>query len=475
MIQRLWGGIRFLDGAGPSMRNVALLDAAPVPMVNFMKRIGMQVDLNHFAKMEKELARGMEELTEEVHSLTGYRVNLDSGDQVAELLFKKLKLKQAREKLTDSGDRESVEDAVLTAIQHDHPCISKIQDFKELSKLLGTYVRPMPKLAQRTKFGEWRMFPNLKHTRVPTGRFACSEPNLLAMPTRTDIGREIRNGFITYDGWVLVSVDESQIEPRAAAQRSKDPNLMKVYHNEEDIYSDFSIAAFKLLDNRFRDAEGWHYPSVDKDKHRRPSKTCVLASIYEVTSKGLLEQMPIVCRNCSWISGSKDKNKKPIPHLCPKFVSFWNENNCQDLINAFYIKYEFLLNMRKRDHARCFKYGYLWDDWGRLLHTTAVHSVLSWVVSAALREAGNMPLQATACGTLKITMGQFFEDLEQGDLLDVCHPLLPVHDEIVMECKESEADEMQALLAARFENCVRWDVDIKASGAKAATWGRLPK
>ena len=157
-------------GDGPSPDNVRRIDMGAIPMISLMHNTGLQVDLDHFARMEKTLTEDMDRITEEVRSMTGYYINIDSGDQVADLLFKKLGLKQARVKMTASGDRESVEDQVLTAIQHDHPVVPKLQDFKEYSKLKGTYVVPMPKLARRTAFGVWRMFPNLSQTRIPSGR-----------------------------------------------------------------------------------------------------------------------------------------------------------------------------------------------------------------------------------------------------------------------------------------------------------------
>lgn len=474
--QRLYNGVRLLgevDSIGESgacLSNVRKIDMGALPMIQYMAKTGLQVDLTHFATMETALMQDMERITEEVKSMTGHYVNIDSGDQVANLLFNKLGLKQAREKLTPSGDRESVEDEVLTAIQHDHPVIPKMLEYKEFSKLLGTYVRPMPKLARRTKFGVWRMYPNFTTTRVPSGRLACKKPNLLAMPTRTERGREIRKGFITDPGWVYVSVDESQIEVRIAAHLSQDPALLKVYENEEDVYSDFATAAFRLADKRYYDAEAlkWKYPTVDKDEHRRPSKTCVLASIYDVTATGLLEQMPIVCATC---------HKKATEHTCGKFRSLWTENKTQDLLNAFYVRYPGIMADRKRNHKRAMRHGYIWDMWGRILHVQAVRSVLEWVVSAALREVGNFPYQSSAQGTIKLTMAAVQDDLEEGSgsLLEVIHPLLQVHDELVFECREDVAEDLQALVISRFETCVQLDAKVKANGASAISWGLLEK
>lgn len=465
--QRLYNGVRF-PCDGPCLTNVERLDHGARPMIHRMMQRGMQVDLSHFARMEKVLVEDMDRITEEVKQMTGVYCNLDSGDQVSHLLFKKLKLKQARPKLTKSGDRESVENEVLVAVQHDHPVVPKILIFKELSKLLGTYVKPMPHLAQHTAFGQWRMYPNLGDTRVPSGRLNCKEPNLLAMPNRTERGRQICEGFITDSGWVFVSIDESQIEPRVVAHRSHDEALMHIYFNEEDIYSDFAIGAFKLDDQRFRDSDGWHYPGVHKKLHRFPSKTCILAAIYDVTNIGLLEQMPIVCKQCGTEASHHDNE------ACT-FKAHWNEDNCQDILNSFYKQYPGILRMRQTDHKRARKYGYIWDEWGRILHVTAVRSVLEWVVSAALRETGNFPIQSTAQGTVKLTMAAVDDDMADNAMFDVAHPLLQIHDEILFEARADVAEELAALVKERFETCVELDVPIKAGAAQSLTWGTMPK
>lgn len=476
-MQTLYGGVT-LGATGPDMDNVERLDIHYLPLVHYMMRCGLQVDLDHFHKMEKVLTDDMDATTEEVRDKTGYYLNLGSGDQVADLLFKKLGLKQAKRKMTASGKRESVEDDILTAIQHEHPAVALIQNYKEYEKLKGTYAIPMAKLAKHVKFTEWRMFPNLKTTRVPSGRLSCDEPNLLAMPNRTERGRELCEGFITKPGWCFLSCDFSQIEPRIGAHRSGDEKLVAIYENGEDIYSDFAIRAFKLLDKRFRHKPGqcpdpdecrenWHYPGVDKKKHRFPSKTCILSAIYEVSGPGLLEKMPVMCKTCQLPSTK---------HNCKRFVPQWNENNCQDIINKFGMEYDGLIAMRRKDHSTARKWAYIWDDFGRILHVAAVRSVHPWVVSAALREAGNLPLQGTARGIIKLGETQVFDDFqEMGVLGDILNPVLDVHDELVLEIREDMAEEIGSHIVTRFESVARLKVPIKASVAKAPVWGRISK
>ena len=755
MIQTLYGGVRF-PCPGPDLDNVEKLDLAALPLIHRMSRTGMMVDLSHFEKMDKLLTDDMENITEKVRDMTGWHINCGSGDQVADLLFNRLGLKQAKRKMTPTGSREAVDSDVLTAIQHEHPVVGLLQDYKEYDKLRGTYVRPMPKLAKHVKFTQWRIFPDLKHTRVPSGRYSSSDPNLLAMPNRTPRGREVCEGFITKQGWTYLSVDQclhpntqvktptgnkkisdlkdgdavlshrgdyikwsrvtrscqmvdkpsyritfdnggvaiasfdhrwpvqtkrkkygwskielkrtdelsigermvpcgegltsgyktwythrgatrysyqhriiaestmgvrpdgyhvhhkdgnktnndpsnleyvqvskhlskhgaenyakqdhtlrlsklkealksrrsyrgmgnpraklgdgdwdliremadekipakeiasifgisvnyvyelhsgrrgrggrtenhkitsieyigmqpmwgitvepdhnyvlscgvvtqnSQIEPRIAAHRSGDPGLQHIYHNDEDIYSDFAIHAFKLQDRRYRDDTGWHYPGVDKKRHRFPSKTCTLASLYDVTGMGLQAQMPVVCANCG---------REARFHNCARFAPLWTEKACDDIITKFYLKYKGLMGMRRLDHSRARKHAYVWDDWGRILHCAAVRSILVWVVAATLREIGNFPIQSGAQGTMHLCQAQIEDEFAAMKLWDrdILEPQLQVHDEFLFACREDMADEIGHYTKNIIENCVRLDVPIKAATAKAEVWGKLPK
>lgn len=467
--KRLYGGVRF-PMSGPSPRNVARLDFNARPMVHAMMSRGLQIDPDHFHRMAVTLTQDMEQMTEEVKQVAGHYINLGSGDQVSHFLFKELGLKQARPKFTKSGKRESVENDVLVAVQHEHPVVSKMLNYKEYEKLRGTYAWEIPKLAQKVD-GKWRLLPNLKDTRIPSGRYACDQPNLLAMPNRTKRGRELLKGFITDPGWVLLSCDFSQIEPRVLAHRSQDPRLMSIYENQEDIYSDFAIGAFKLPDERYQDTEGkWQYPGVDKKAHRFPSKTCTLASIYRVTGKGLVEQMPVLCKFCGIEAADHDSA------ICPRFEPQWNEDNCAQIIQDFYLRYDRISPMQREDDERARRHTLVWDSFGRMLHTTAVRSVHPWVVSAALREAGNLPIQGTACGCLKLAMAQVMDDFTTLKMYkDVWWPLLPIHDEILSEVRADMAEEVGEHLAYRFKNVVELTVPLAAEWAQAESWGLISK
>ncbi|HXC04405.1 MAG TPA: DNA polymerase A family protein [Bacteroidia bacterium] len=445
---RLFGGVFLPDR--PSMINIRRLDSNSMPWVEAASYYGIEVELSHFSKLDIEFGQEMESLTEEVKRITGVYTNLDSGDQVSHLLFKTLGLKQARRKMTKSGDRESIDSEVLGGILHDHIVVPIIKAYRECSKYRGTYCQPILKLARKAPDGTWRLFPNFKYTRVPSGRFAAEEPNLLAIPAHSKRAKRLREGFITRPGWILITVDLSQIEPRVAAHRSNCEALIKVYLNDEDLYSDFSITAFHLEDGRYQDEKGkWKYPHVDKEEHRFPAKTCTLASLYDVTGSGLLAQMPV--------------------------GKGWTENKCQDLINSFYLKYPELLRMRKVDHARARQKEMVWDLFGRVLHTPGVKSVLPWVVSSTLRELGNHPIQGTACGVLRLCMAETHQIWEQARLQEVIHPLLPIHDELLYEVREDLAEEWIQTVGGVMEGAMPMLVPIKWSGAQGERWSDVEK
>ncbi len=494
-LKPLYNGIHLCDS--PDLDNVERLDIGYMPIMHHMMTTGLQIDPTHFEKMDKILTQDMEEKTEIVREITGYYCNLSSPQQVSELLFKQLKLKQARLKLT-STDMESTAWEVLVAIQHDHEAIPHIIEYKEIEKLRGTYVRPIPKLAVKRGRKSY-LLPNLAQTRVPSGRNNCKEPNLLAMPNRTERGREVCEGFICDDGYVYLSVDVSQLEPRTSAHLSQDPALLRIYRNNEDIYSDYATAAFKLDDQRYKcngyrtwtdkyDALGsfsrsvecenpehleptWHYPTVHKKDHRFPAKTCILAWFYEVSASGLLEQMPVICANCH-VETTKHKKQD-----CPKgYKALWTEDLCQELINAADDTYGEVIKTRLKFHKEARRYAKVSDMWGRILHVDAVRSTHSWVVRAALREAANFKIQGGGRGLVKLGETHIFDDMTNMMMLgDVADPVLDIHDELLTHCREDVADELGQYQISIFENVVPLSVPIKAGMAKAQTWGKIGK
>lgn len=168
--------------------------------------------------------------------------------------------------------------------------------------------------------------------------------------------------------------------------------------------------------------------------------------------------------------------KEAREHDCSHYESLWTEDGCQELINSACQKYPDVLRMRARDHATARKHSMIWDDWGRILHVAAVHSVHTWVVAGALREAGNFPIQSTAQGPVKLSMAEVQDEFVASKTLgDICNPLLQVHDELLFECRADEARMIGEYVIGVMENSVRLRVPLKAEMETATAWGLIKK
>ncbi len=430
---RLFGGVRLVNG--PSMANVERLDLGAIPMVDSMQSNGLLVDLPHFEALGEVLKSDMERLTEEAKALTGHYTLLSSGDQVADLLFHKLELKVRgkKPKMTDSGKREQVDETALVQLKHLHPVVPVILEFKEVHKLLNTYVEPMPGFVQ----SDGRIRPAIRTTRASTGRLSMYDPNLMAIPVRSERGKDVRRGFIAPPGWVFVTVDLSQIEMRIMAHHANCAGLIKVYEDSLDVYSDFAVTAFHLP----------NLAAVDKDAHRTPAKTCMLAVMYDVSPPGLLEAMPV--------------------------GKGWDEQGCKRLIESFYSKYPEVLRARREDHSRARRYGYVWCMFGRIRHIPEVRSAIHTTRQSGMRQAGNQPLQSGAQGVIKLVMAETMDFITRLGLGEVVRPLLQIHDELLFEVHEAVADEWIAMVGGVVERCCELRVPIGWGGGHAPNWGDL--
>jgi DNA polymerase-1 len=176
--------------------------------------------------------------------------------------------------------------------------------------------------------------------------------------------------------------------------------------------------------------------------------------------------MPIVCANCG-LEATK--------HTCKNFNSFWTEDKCQVLIEAFYVKYYGIMEDRRKIHAIARKYGYIWDMWGRIMQTAGALCYLPYIVAEVLRGAANFPYQAGAQSTIKLVMAQAHDEFTKSKMYAICKPVLQIHDELLFLVKRQFAREIGEYLVSLFENCCELRVPIKAGMAIADTWGALVK
>lgn len=439
----LYGGIS-LPGC-PDLENLQKLDLLPVPMIRRMSRYGIAIDPPYFANLTARLLGEMDILRADIaseippdkmgifldkaHDIDDWcPINVESGPQLATLLFDMLDIGRGKElKKTKSGDRLSTGKKQLEVLKKEHPVIGLLLRYRERSKLVNTYTSKLPKIAKFHPRGKccpvceldhkvdtWRVHTELTTTRTDTGRLASKNPNLQNIPAKTELGREVRKGFIATPGYTLISCDYAQIELRLLAHCAADAIMQDIFRRNGDIHIETAMHAFGFTDPT----------QVDKLLHRAPCKNLNFGIVYGLTETGLYDNMAL-----TYAIAGKDMPDYITVEWCKNFIRDWF---------GVYTSVEPYMDLQ---YYRAKRYEMVWCQLGRIRRVPEVRSVHSWVRSAGLRQSGNMPIQGLAAGVMKIGMART-EDVLTA-LLDAgvwCWPLLPVHDELIIESEEDYAD-----------------------------------
>jgi DNA polymerase I-like protein with 3'-5' exonuclease and polymerase domains len=253
---------------------VCLIDHGVIPMVERMQSNGLLVNKAHMEMLEDRLTQQMSDKRDEIEALVGVRINPGSSKQTAALLFKQLKLPAS--KVTSTG-MDSTQDKVLEGLRHAHPVVPMVLDYRELDKARGSFVR----VALQKAGGDGRLRCNLRVTRVTSGRLAANTPNLMAIPVRSGVGKEIRQGFIAPEGRILADWDLDQAEMRVMAHESNDSGLVGLFNDGVlDVHTDTAASMFSKP-----------YKDVDKSTERYPAKRVGFGVITGITGMGLVDQM----------------------------------------------------------------------------------------------------------------------------------------------------------------------------------------
>lgn len=435
----LWQRIQEMD-----LTEAYQLDIGVIPMIDRMMHVGMMADRDYFQELGRELAKEMEKDLDEIQRLVGARVNPNSPKQVGSLLFQKLKLPV--QQYTETK-QPSTADEVIEALRliSEHPVLPLISDYRELSKMKGTYADKL-----------WRWLSpdgrihcrKMRITRVPSGRLSMSEPNLMAIPVRSQrvlngvkLGKAVRAGFITTPGRVLGSWDLDQIEMRVLADRSRDPRLIEVFHTGQDIHQRTASLIFSLPMDK-----------VSKGTWQRDSaKNCGFGIVYGITAKGLQLQLKL----------------RGIDRT---------ESECQAMIDAYLITaYPGVRSLMEDKKAEARRFGFTRTMLGRIRYLPGIHSGNNKLRSEAERVSLNHDIQGTAQEIIKLAMVGIWTRVlpllwEDGWY---CEPLLQIHDEIVMEMDEEIAPIVDVLVRNEMQEAVRLAIPIGAKGSFASNWGDL--
>ena len=432
---------KMLPMAYDGMTSVLERDCAIMPMVNAMMAKGIGVDVPFLKELEVKLIMEACELEGEIQGMVGEPdLNIGSSKQLAAVLYGKLGLGRGKRiKQTIHGG--SVDAKHRKKLEGEHPVITLIDKHVEITTLLDKYLSVLPKMVK----GDGRIHAQIKMANVKhSGRFAAKKPNLLAMPTRTDAGREIRNGYVAAKGFEFISLDYAQIEMRQVAHESQDAALMTTFHNNGDVHKDTAMSIFGITDP----------DKVHPQNHRQPAKTIGFGVLYGMTSMGLAKELQA--------------------SVGPE----WTEDRCEELIAAWFDVHKGVRRYMNSIYAHARRYGYVVDMWGRMTYTPEVHSAFPRTREEGLRKAGNCPIQAGAQGIIKTAMVNlerhtpYIREMYGKRLL---FPIIQVHDDLLFEVREDYLLEAAKVIQGVMENAVKLSVPTPVDPKRGKRWGTMVK
>ncbi|MFN2373453.1 MAG: DNA polymerase I, partial [Cyclonatronaceae bacterium] len=382
-----------------------------VKVLAHMEMEGMAIDKNILAGFSAQLGTDMQELEREIYSKAGAEFNINSPQQLGDILFNKLKLPSGRK--TKGGQYSTSEDVLSDlAVKYELPAL--ILDYRSLSKLKSTYVDALPKL-MHPETG--RIHTCFNQTIAATGRLSSSTPNLQNIPIRTVRGREIRKAFIAEPGYKLLAADYSQIELRVIASIANETAMKAAFNNGEDIHARTAKEIFGLET----------IEEVDREQ-RRKAKEVNFGIPYGVSAYGLSQRLGV----------SRDEGKSVIEAYFARFPEIRR-----------YIS-------ETVDYAR--QYGFVKTLSGRRRYIRDINSGNGNVRGFAERTAINTPIQGTAADLIKIAMIRIFDYLGREGLKT--RMVLQVHDELLFEVPLNELEMVPDVIRELMENAMEIGVPL---------------
>jgi DNA polymerase-1 len=392
------------------------IDLPLAPVLARMERTGVRVDPKALAAISREMEKEIGALEKQIYELAGFEFNVNSPQQLAEVLFDKLNLPSPRRGRTKA---RSTAAGVLEELALVHELPRKVMEYRELAKLKSTYADVLPKLIHPATH---RLHTRISQTGTATGRLSSSNPNLQNIPVRSEIGREIRATFVAAPGCVLLSADYSQIELRILAHFSEDPVFMEAFRRAEDIHSRTAQEVFGAA------------PFAQTPEHRRAAKVINFGIIYGVSPFGLSQQLDV------------------------------DQKEAAKFIAAYFERYRGVKEYLDRQIAEVRKTGVTRTLFGRVRPIPEIHSPQPNLRNFAERTAMNTPLQGTAADLIKLAMIEIDRRLTSEGLRTKM--ILQVHDELLFEGPEGELDRVGALVKPAMEQAhplrVPLVVDLKA-------------
>ncbi|MEJ5200144.1 MAG: DNA polymerase I, partial [Anaerolineae bacterium] len=398
-----------------------------VPVLVDMEATGIKLDVQVLKQMSVELTARLRQLELEIQRIAGYAFNINSTQQLSDVLFGKLGLPTEGLKKTQAGTYSTAAE-VLEGLRGKHEIVDLILEQRQLSKLLSTYVDALPSMVNpRTG----RVHTSYNQTGAETGRLSSTNPNLQNIPVRTEVGREIRRAFVAETGWRLLSADYSQVELRILAHISGDEYLLAAFARGEDIHAS---AAAKVY--------GIPLSQVTKEQ-RAVAKMMNFATSYGVTAFGLAQRTGL------------------------------SRTEAEQFMQRYFATYPGVKRYIEETKKLAREQGYVETLLGRrryfpVLKTTANTQQAYNVRQAAERAAINHPIQGTAADIIKIAMIRLHRALAEGGYR--ARMLLQVHDELVLEVPEAELTVVGPLVREVMEGAYPLKAALKVDLEAGPNW-----
>ncbi|MBI4444960.1 MAG: DNA polymerase I [Acidobacteria bacterium] len=401
-----------------------LLHEIEIPLVEVLAAMeceGVKVDCDLLQKMSAEMDLEIRTLTESIYSLAGGEFNINSPKQLGTVLFEKLNLPLSKKTRKAGHLATGVE--VLEELANSYEIARLILEYRELTKLKGTYLDSLPKLVNpRTG----RIHTSYNQMVAATGRLSSSNPNLQNIPVKKEVGRRIRRAFIAERGCKLLAADYSQIELRVMAHLSGDPVLTQAFLQGEDIHERTAREVFGFS------------AEADPHEYRRRAKVINFGIMYGLSAFGLAQSLKI------------------------------GRAEAQVFIDNYFEKYQGVKNWIDQTLSAAARDGHVTTLFGRIRQIPEIHSK-NWNLRAlAERTAINAPIQGTAADLIKKAMVEIFRDIKNRRLRSKL--ILQVHDELVLEVPEEELEEVNALVVQRMEGAAALSVPLKVDLGVGDSW-----
>ncbi len=399
-----------------------LFNNIEMPIVEILAKMqynGMYLDKKELSDFGQELKTKINDLTNQIYELAGEEFNINSTQQLGNILFEKLGLTASKK--NKKGYSTDVD--TLEKIKNEHPIIEKILEYRTLMKLNSTYVEGMlPYVNDKTG----RIHSYFHQTVTATGRLSSSDPNLQNIPTRYELGKNLRRVFKPKDGYVFIDADYSQIELRVLAHISQDENMIEAFKNGEDIHKQ---AASKVL--------GIPINEVTKEQ-RSHAKAVNFGIVYGISDFGLSQQLGV----------SVKKAKEYINQYLEKY------NGIQKFMN------DIVENAKEK--------GYVETLFHRKRYLPELKSNNYMVRQFGARAAMNTPIQGTAADIMKIAMVNLNRKLEETKI--DANIVLQVHDELILEVAQKDAENAKQILKDCMENAIKLTVPLEVEISEASNW-----